>query len=151
MPWGQFEGANVRQQPKLWDSQRERKKKKERTFPQKSLTWPSHRTKDWANTKGELACCIQAPPRPRQRQRGRWRTARAVRQGAISDPETSILHQTVRRIAVANHVFLGFWRADICQEGHSLRSAPQRRHIAHLRQCSHGTPGKLSGGDQGGD
>ena len=27
MPWGQSEGANVEEQPKLWDSQREGKKK----------------------------------------------------------------------------------------------------------------------------
>ena len=38
-PEVQSEGANVRQQPKLWDSQREREKKKkeererDRTFP----------------------------------------------------------------------------------------------------------------------
>ena len=51
----------------------------------------------------------------------------------------------VSRPSVANHVFLGSWTVDIRQEGHSLRSAPQRRHTAHLRQCSHGESGKLSG------
>ena len=40
---------------------------------------------------------------------------------------------------------------DIHQEGHSQRSAPQRRHTAHLRRCSHCTPGKPSGQDRGGD
>ena len=103
------------------------------------------------NTKGELACCIQAPPAPHWRQRGRHATVRYGRQGAISAPETSILHQTVSRLPVANHVFLGSWTVDICQEGRSLRSAPQRRHTAHLRWCSHGAPRKPSARDQGGD
>ena len=31
------------------------------------------------------------------------------------------------RLLAANHVFLGSWMVDICQEGCSLRSAPQRR------------------------
>ena len=65
MPWGQSEGAKVRKQPKLWDSwkgekkkERERERERERdNFPQKT-----HRTKDWVNTKGELARCVQAPP-----------------------------------------------------------------------------------------
>ena len=40
---------------------------------------------------------------------------------------------------------------DIQQEGRSQRSAPQRRHMAHLRQRSCSTPKKSSGWDQGGD
>jgi len=102
------------------------------------------------NTKGELAGCIQAPP-PHQRQRGRHVTARAGRQGTISAPETGILHQTVSRLPVANHVFLGSWTVDICQGGRSLRSAPQKRQTGQLRWCSHGTPEKLSSWDWGGD
>ena len=39
----------------------------------------------------------------------------------------------------------------IHQEGRSQRSAPQRRHTAHLRRCSHCTPRKPSGWDGGGD
>ena len=66
-------------------------------------------------------------------------------------PRDDILHQTVSRLPIANQVFLGFWTVDICQEGHSLSSAPQRRHTAHLRWQSCGTPRKLSGWDQGGD
>ena len=60
---------------------------------------------------------------------------RTRRQGAaaISTPETSILHQTVRRLPVASHVFLGSQTVDIHQEGCSLRSNPQKRHTAHLR------------------
>ena len=55
------------------------------------------------------------------------------------------------RLPVTDQVFLGFWMVDIHQEGHSQRSAPQRRHMAHLRQCSHCEPRKLSSWDQGGD
>ena len=49
-------------------------------------------------------------------------------------PRDSILHQTVSRLPVANHIFLGSWMVDIWQEGHSLRSAPQRRHTAQLEK-----------------
>ena len=50
-----------------------------------------------------------------------------------------IFHQTVSRLPVANHIFLGLWMDHICQECHSLRSAPERRHTAHLGLCSWGT------------
>ena len=62
-----------------------------------------------------------------------------------------ILNQTVSTLPVANQVFLGSWTVDICHEGHSQRSTPQRRHTANLRWCSCGTPRKPSGWDQGGD
>ena len=69
-----------------WGIAREREKKK-RIFPWKALTWcgarPTHRTKDWANTKGELAGCRPAPPHVRGREAS-VQTARARRQGAIS-------------------------------------------------------------------
>ena len=77
-------------------------------------------------------------------------TARARGRGAISAPEMAS-SQTVSRPLVANQVFLGSWTVDIHQEGCSQRSAPQRRHTAHLRQCSHCTPRKPSGWDGGGD
>ena len=48
--------------------------------------------------------------------------------GAISAPETGKLHQTMSMLPLANHIFLGSWMVDICQEGRSLRSSPQRRH-----------------------
>ena len=66
-------------------------------------------------------------------------------------PRDGILHQTVSRLLLANHIFLGSWMIGICQEGRSLRSAPQRRHTAHLRHCSFGTHGTPSSRDQGGD
>ena len=59
-------------------------------------------------------------------------------------PKDHIFHQTVSRFPVANHVFLESWLVDISQESHSLSSAPQRRHTAHLGLCSHGAPRKMS-------
>ena len=47
-------------------------------------------------------------------------------------PRDGILHQTVSRLPVTNQVFLGSWTVDICQEGHSQRSAPPEE--------THGTP-----------
>ena len=52
---------------------------------------------------------------------------------------------------IANQDFLGFWMVDIHQEGHSQRSAPQKRHTAHLRRCTRCTPRKPSSWDRGGD
>ena len=62
-----------------------------------------------------------------------------------------ILHQTVSRLPVTIQVFLGFWMVDIHQEGHCQRSAPQKRHMAHLRQISCCAPRKLSSWDEGVD
>ena len=66
-------------------------------------------------------------------------------------PRDHIFNHTVSRFPVANHVVLESWLVDICQESHSLRSALQRRPMAHLGLCSHGAPGKLSNGNWGGD
>ena len=66
-------------------------------------------------------------------------------------PRYGILHQTASRLPIANHVFLESWRVDICQEGRSQRSAPQRRHIAHLRWRFCYAPRKSSGWDGGCD
>ena len=52
---------------------------------------------------------------------------------------------------VTNQHFLGFWMVDIYREGRSQRSAPQKRHTAHLRRCACCTPGKPSGRDGGAD
>ena len=67
------------------------------------------------------------------------------------DPRDGIFHQIVSRLKVAIQVFLGFWMVDIHQEGCSQRSAPQRRHTAHLTQHSCGAPRKPRGWDRGGD
>ena len=88
------------------------------------------------------------PPMEAERQAGNSQS-RKVR-GNLS-PREGILHQTVSRPSVANQVFLGSYEVDIYQEGRSLRSAPQRRHMAHLRWCSGNTPRKPSSWDRGGD
>ena len=101
------------------------------------------------NTKGELAGFTQAPPMlEAERQVGDSQNWKA--KGNLS-PRDGILHQTVSRLPVANHIFLGSWMVDICQEGRSLRSAFHRRHTAHLRWCSCSAPRKQSGQEQEGD
>ena len=52
---------------------------------------------------------------------------------------------------VANQDYLGFWRVNIYREGCSQRSAPQKRHPAHLRRRVHCTLQKPSSWDGGGD
>ena len=52
---------------------------------------------------------------------------------------------------VANQDFLGFWTVDIHWEGRSQRSAPQKRHMVHLRRRACSTPRKPSSWDGGGD
>ena len=52
---------------------------------------------------------------------------------------------------VANQDYLGFWMVDICREGCSQRSAPQKRHPAHLRRRVHCALRKPSSWDGGGD
>ena len=55
-------------------------------------------------------------------------------------PSDGILHQIVSSLPFTNEDFPGSWVDDIHQDGLSQRSAPQRRHTAHLRQRSHGAP-----------
>ena len=61
-------------------------------------------------------------------------------------PRDSIPYQNVSRLPVANQVFLGSWTVYIHREGRSQRSAPQRRHTAHLRQRSCCHPGDRTAG-----
>ena len=110
---------------------------------------PAHRTKDWANTRGELASSGPAHPPPEaERQAGDSQNKKA--RGKLG-PRDSILYQTESRLPVANQVLLVSWTVDIHLEGHSQRSASQRRHMAHLRQHSCCTHKKLSSWDGGGD
>ena len=131
----------MRRQPKLWGSQRGKKKRERENFPMKG----SNLRHSLAGSKNKglieyqsRASCLSSSPFPLTE--AERQTARARRQGAISASETGILHQTVSRLPVANHIFLGSWMVDTCQEGCSLRSAPQRIHTAHLRWCSCGAP-----------
>ena len=123
---------------------RERKKKGE-NFPEKgsNLTHSlAHSQNKGLGKYQRRASQLYTDPSPHLR----GREARAGRQGAavISVPEMASSTK-LSRLPVANYIFLRSWIIDIRQEGHSLRSAPQRRHTAHLRQCSHGESGKLSG------
>ena len=63
-------------------------------------------------------------------------------------PRDGILYQTVSRLPITNQVFLGSWTVDICQKSRSQRSAPQRRHMAHLRWHSCCAARKLSDWDR---
>ena len=91
------------------------------------------------------------PSPPRGREAGCDSQSQKARGCCNLRPIDGIFHQTVNRIPAANHVFLRSRMVDIHQESHSLRSALQRRHMAHLRGRSHGSPRKLSSWDQGGD
>ena len=66
-------------------------------------------------------------------------------------PRDGIPYQTANRLPVSNQDFLGFWKVDISLEGCSQRSAPQKRHMAHLRRRACSTPRKLSSWDGGGN
>ena len=87
-------------------------------------------------------------PIPHQRQVGDSQNQKARGKHGHRD---GILYQTVSRFPVANQDFLGSWTVDIHQESCSQRSAPRRRHTAHLRQCSCCAPRKPSSWDRGGD
>ena len=52
---------------------------------------------------------------------------------------------------VANQDFLGFRMVDICWEGCSQRSAPQKRHTTHLRRRAGCIARKPRSWDRGGD
>ena len=96
------------------------------------------------NTRGVLTGSGLAHPLSEHgRQAGDSQSQKARGNLGLRD---GILYQTVSRLSVANQVFLGSWMVDICQEGHSQRSALQRRHTAHLRQYSHCIPRKPSAG-----
>ena len=105
------------------------------------------------NIKAELASCVEAPP-PHQRQRGRHATDSQSCKARVSSnlsPRDWLPPPTLSRLLVANHVFLGSWTVDICQEGCSQRSAPQRTHMTYLRWHFCCAPRKLSSWNGGGD
>ena len=74
-------------------------------------------------------------------------TAKAGRQGAaaILTPKTArTFHQIVNRLPIANLFSWDPGLFDISQEYHSLRSAPQMKHMAHLGLCSLSAQGQVS-------
>ena len=122
---------------------RERERQRQRTIPWTALTWgtarPTHRTKDWANTRGELIGCGPDHLPPETSRRGL---------GGQPEPETgnfcprAVSSTKLQAGSIANLEFLGFWMVDICREGCSQRSAQQKRHMAHLRRRARCTPRK---------
>ena len=138
----------MRQQHKLWDSQRERK-----NFPTKISnlrhSWACSQNKGLTEYQRRASWLRTGPCPTGGRDAGGLQPE--PERGNLS-PRDSILYQTASRLPVANQVFLGSWMVDICQEGHSQRSAPKRRtHMAYLRWSSCSPLWKLSGWDQGGD
>ena len=136
----------------MWDSQRGRERERE-NFPTKSSNlrhcWAYSQNKG-LNKYQRTVSLLQTSPSPtRGREAGRQQPE--PEGGGNLGPRDGILHQTESRPPVVNQVFLGPWTVDIHQEGGSQRSAPQRRHTAHLRRCSHCTPRKLSAWDRGGN
>ena len=100
------------------------------------------------------ASWLQTGPSPAGGREAGRRQPELESEGIHLGPRNGILHQTVSRIPVANQIFLVSWTVDILQEGRSQRSAPQRRHMAHLRQCSRCSrwaPRKPRAWDRGGD
>ena len=108
--------------------------------------WTCSRNKGLSKYRGELASCRQAHPPAVGREAG-GRQPELVGEGK-SQPQRCILNQTMSRLLVASQVFLGSWMVDIHQEGHSQRSAPQRRHTTHLSRRSCHASRKPSRWDQ---
>ena len=108
----------MREQPKLWDSQREREKKD--NFPVKSPNLRHCRV--CSQNKGlseyqRRASRQQTGPSPAGgREAGRRQPE--PEKGNFG-PRDGILYQTASRLPVANQVFLGSWTVDICWEGPS--------------------------------
>ena len=61
-------------------------------------------------------------------------------------PRDGIFHQTLSRLPAANLTFLGPWVVGICQPCHSLRSAPQRRHMHTWDSALPAHPGNRAAG-----
>ena len=88
-----------------------------------------------------------------------WRQAGIGVVGGRVEPELERGNQGPREASstklqagfIANQDFLGFWMVDICREGLSQRSAPQKRQSAHLRRRARCIPRKLSRWDGGGN
>jgi len=93
----------------------------------------------------------ESPPSPEAEKQTCDSQSRKTRGCCNLGPSDCILHQTVSRVPVANLLFLSTLTVDICEDCHNLRSAPKRRHMAHLEFCSHSTSGKPSGGDWAGE
>ena len=75
---------------------------------------------------------MDRPLTPQEAERSACNSLSQKARGKVSRRD-GMLYQTAGRLPVASQVFLGSWMVDIQQEGLRQRSAPQRRHTAHLR------------------
>ena len=134
MPWGQSEQTSLRWQPRLWD-----------TYPAKCLKLrhcQAHSQNKGLNRTNWLWTGAYPSETSRGEQPKPERGSYSPREASYTELEADL---------VANQDFFGFWTVYIHQEGHSQRSAPQKRDTAHLRRCACFTPRKLSVWDRRGD
>ena len=75
-------------------------------------------------------------------------SASQSRKGANSAPERASPTKLRTGFQFLTKDFLRFWTVDIYQEGRSQRSAPEKTHMAHLRQCTQETKWLGRGGDK---
>ena len=142
---GEGEGKGKRER----ERERERERARE-SFPAKSSNLRHCHARSQKKGLSEYlrrACCRPAHPLPEAGMQAG--TSQSWKERGKLGPRDSIPYQTVSRLSVTNQVFLGSWTVDIHQEGCSQRSAPQKRHTAHLRRCC--APRKPSGWDRRGD
>ena len=87
---------------------------------------------------------IYGPPSPKTERQESDSKSWKARGSCNIDPKDCIFHQIVNRLPIANPFSWDPGLFDISQEYHSLRSAPQMRHMAHLGLCSLSALGQVS-------
>ena len=139
-----------------WDSNpncgiaRKKEKKREKNFPMKSSNLRhslAHSQNKGLSEYQRRASLLWTIPSPCQRQRGRWVTAWAGRQGAILAPEMSSFNILWSCYPSLPGILDGQHLPGVLQP--EINS--QRRHVAHLRGYHCYTHKKPRGCDQGGD
>ena len=125
------------------DREREREEKERdrerKNFCTKSpnlrYCWARSQNKDWANTRGKLAGCEPAYP---QLETGRQAGGSQSRKGANSAPEMGF---STKLQAGSQLPTKSSWDPGQMTSSGSVaaRSAPQKRHMAHLSQYTHKT------------
>ena len=101
------------------------------------------------NTKGEQASCHLGPSLPRGREAG-VRQPEPEGKGLLhSRPLKLHLPPNLEQAANSEPHLPRNLGGSYMKQCHSLRSALQRRHTAHMGLCLCGTPRKPSGWDQG--
>ena len=141
----------MRQQPKLWDSQKEKKERERENFPAKSSNLrhcQAHsQNKGLSEYQRRVSQLHTGPSPTRGREAGGGQPE--PERGNLG-PKDSILHQTASRLPVANQMFLGSWTVDIHWVA-ARDQLPRGNTRAHVGWCSRCAPRKPSGWDWGGD